>query len=37
HCNYRGFCTVRASNSVFGDPCVGTFKYLDVSYYCRRR
>ncbi|XP_019620297.1 PREDICTED: L-rhamnose-binding lectin ELEL-1-like [Branchiostoma belcheri] len=36
-CNYSSSCVIRASNSVFGDPCGGTFKYLDVSYYCRRR
>ena len=24
-----------ASNGVFGDPCVGTYKYLEVSYDCK--
>ncbi|XP_078701713.1 uncharacterized protein LOC144927849 [Branchiostoma floridae x Branchiostoma belcheri] len=33
-CQGRSSCSVRASNSVFGDPCVGTFKYLEVSYTC---
>ncbi|MEQ2226582.1 hypothetical protein ILYODFUR_028824, partial [Ilyodon furcidens] len=33
-CNGKNSCTVRASNSVFGDPCVGTFKYLEVAYTC---
>ena len=27
-------CTITASNSVFGDPCVGTYKYLEVDYTC---
>ncbi|XP_066266572.1 L-rhamnose-binding lectin ELEL-1-like [Branchiostoma lanceolatum] len=35
-CNGQRACTIRAHNDVFGDPCVGTFKYLEVSYYCRR-
>ncbi|XP_078588906.1 L-rhamnose-binding lectin CSL3-like [Branchiostoma floridae x Branchiostoma japonicum] len=33
-CHGRRTCSVRASNSVFGDPCYGTFKYLDVQYFC---
>ncbi|XP_055366237.1 L-rhamnose-binding lectin SML-like [Betta splendens] len=28
-------CTVTANNSAFGDPCVGTYKYLEVFYTCR--
>ncbi|KAI8521466.1 hypothetical protein Bbelb_012200 [Branchiostoma belcheri] len=27
-------CTVAASNDVFGDPCHGVQKYLEVSYRC---
>uniref|UniRef100_A0A673W695 SUEL-type lectin domain-containing protein n=1 Tax=Salmo trutta TaxID=8032 RepID=A0A673W695_SALTR len=27
-------CIVPASNLVFGDPCVGTYKYLDTKYSC---
>uniref|UniRef100_A0A673W3A6 SUEL-type lectin domain-containing protein n=1 Tax=Salmo trutta TaxID=8032 RepID=A0A673W3A6_SALTR len=27
-------CVVPASNFVFGDPCVGTYKYLDTKYSC---
>ncbi|XP_040902954.1 L-rhamnose-binding lectin SML-like isoform X1 [Toxotes jaculatrix] len=34
-CNGKNSCTVQASNSVFGDPCVGTFKYLQVAYVCQ--
>ncbi|XP_056096482.1 L-rhamnose-binding lectin CSL3-like [Rhinichthys klamathensis goyatoka] len=33
-CDGRKSCTVPAVNSVFSDPCVGTYKYLDVSYVC---
>jgi len=37
HCDGMGSCTVQAKNSLFGDPCSGTFKYLDVSYTCKKR
>ncbi|XP_042336879.1 L-rhamnose-binding lectin SML-like, partial [Plectropomus leopardus] len=33
-CNGKNSCILRASNSVFGDPCAGTYKYLEVSYIC---
>ncbi|XP_029362504.1 L-rhamnose-binding lectin SML-like [Echeneis naucrates] len=33
-CNGKNRCTISARNSVFGDPCVGTYKYLDISYVC---
>ena len=33
-CEDKESCSIEASNSVFGDPCVGTFKYLQVKYYC---
>ncbi|CAH1267833.1 CPAMD8 [Branchiostoma lanceolatum] len=33
-CDARQSCVVSAENSVFGDPCVGTFKYLEVQYAC---
>ncbi|XP_070401040.1 L-rhamnose-binding lectin SML-like [Nothobranchius furzeri] len=35
NCNGENSCSVTASNEVFGDPCFGTFKYLDVTYRCR--
>ncbi|XP_035769228.1 L-rhamnose-binding lectin CSL3-like [Neolamprologus brichardi] len=34
-CNGKNSCTISASNSVFGDPCVGTYKYLEVAYTCQ--
>ncbi|XP_032375877.1 L-rhamnose-binding lectin SML [Etheostoma spectabile] len=33
-CNGKNSCIIKASNSVFGDPCHGTFKYLEVAYAC---
>ncbi|XP_071498203.1 L-rhamnose-binding lectin ELEL-1-like [Diadema antillarum] len=33
-CDRQSSCSVAASNSVFGDPCVHTFKYLQVVYVC---
>ncbi|XP_045079661.1 L-rhamnose-binding lectin CSL3-like isoform X3 [Coregonus clupeaformis] len=33
-CDGKSQCVVQASNSVFGDPCVGTYKYLEVAYTC---
>eukprot|EP00058_Branchiostoma_floridae_P006908 XP_002592396.1 hypothetical protein BRAFLDRAFT_67261 [Branchiostoma floridae] len=33
-CQGKPTCSVSASNSVFGDPCVGTHKYLEVSSTC---
>ncbi|MED6262553.1 hypothetical protein ATANTOWER_021549, partial [Ataeniobius toweri] len=33
-CNGKTTCSVKASKSVFGDPCVGTYKYLEVAHIC---
>ncbi|XP_052450602.1 L-rhamnose-binding lectin CSL2-like [Carassius gibelio] len=33
-CNGRQSCSVSAVDSVFSDPCKGTYKYLQVSYEC---
>ncbi|XP_007234690.3 rhamnose-binding lectin [Astyanax mexicanus] len=33
-CEGKNSCAVPATNSVFSDPCVGTFKYLSVEYSC---
>uniref|UniRef100_A0A672HAA4 SUEL-type lectin domain-containing protein n=1 Tax=Salarias fasciatus TaxID=181472 RepID=A0A672HAA4_SALFA len=36
-CDGKQTCSIRAtSNSVFGDPCGGTYKYLEVDYTCER-
>uniref|UniRef100_A0A668U812 SUEL-type lectin domain-containing protein n=1 Tax=Oreochromis aureus TaxID=47969 RepID=A0A668U812_OREAU len=34
-CNGKKSCTIPATNSVFGDPCVGTYKYMQVVYTCQ--
>ncbi|XP_039459923.1 L-rhamnose-binding lectin SML-like [Oreochromis aureus] len=34
-CNWQNSCTVEAKTSVFGDPCGGTCKYLEVFYTCQ--
>ncbi|XP_057175709.1 L-rhamnose-binding lectin CSL2-like [Triplophysa rosa] len=33
-CNGKRDCSISVNNAVFGDPCVGTYKYLIVSYTC---
>ncbi|OQR88237.1 hypothetical protein ACHHYP_07033 [Achlya hypogyna] len=33
-CRGKASCKVAAENSVFGDPCVGTFKHLTVAIEC---
>ena len=35
-CEGKASCSVLAENKVFGDPCVGTFKYLNVTYSCTK-
>jgi len=34
-CNNRERCSVEASNTLFGDPCHGVAKYLQVLYTCK--
>lgn len=34
-CDGESSCSITVSNSVFGgDPCPGTYKYLDVTFTC---
>ena len=33
-CDGMPSCSLSAINGIFTDPCVGTYKYLDVKYYC---
>ncbi|KAG5282846.1 hypothetical protein AALO_G00035300 [Alosa alosa] len=33
-CDGKTSCSVQASNSIFTDPCIDTFKYLNISYSC---
>ncbi|CAD5122242.1 DgyrCDS10690 [Dimorphilus gyrociliatus] len=37
HCNGKSSCSIRATNSVFGDPCRGIYKFLMIGYICRPR
>ena len=34
-CDGKTTCEIEATNTVFGDPCGGTYKYLTVNYQCR--
>ncbi|XP_028309275.1 L-rhamnose-binding lectin SML-like [Gouania willdenowi] len=33
-CNGKNQCVIKVSNSVFGNPCGRTYKYLEVAYIC---
>ena len=33
-CKDRQTCIVASTNSLYGDPCVHTYKYLTVNYEC---
>ncbi|XP_052819730.1 L-rhamnose-binding lectin ELEL-1-like [Mya arenaria] len=33
-CHNKQVCYLAANNGVFGDPCVGTYKYIDVNFSC---
>ncbi|XP_077417852.1 L-rhamnose-binding lectin SML-like [Vanacampus margaritifer] len=33
-CNGKNSCSILASVNLFGDPCQGTYKYLEVAYTC---
>lgn len=33
-CNGRSSCRLYAKNRIYGDPCWGTYKYIDVKYQC---
>ena len=34
-CDGETSCELEAKNSVFGDTCSGTYKYLEVTYQCK--
>lgn len=36
-CEGKQSCTIPAVNTIFDDPCVGTYKYLEVDYICKRK
>ena len=33
-CDKKSSCSLSASNSIYGDPCGGSSKYLTVDYNC---
>ncbi|XP_054161421.1 latrophilin Cirl-like isoform X2 [Oppia nitens] len=33
-CSQKSNCSVVVSSKIFGDPCPGTLKYLEVQYHC---
>lgn len=33
-CNLKPSCSIGSNNGVFGDPCVGTYKYTEIHYQC---
>lgn len=35
NCQGKQKCMLEATNALFGDPCVGTLKYLLVDYSCK--
>jgi len=34
-CDGKESCVINPTNTVFGDPCYGTYKYLDITYKCK--
>lgn len=35
-CSNKKQCIVPVQSSIFGDPCPGTYKYIEVHYACRK-
>lgn len=36
-CEGKQSCIINPANSVFGNPCPGTEKYVHVDYHCMKR
>ena len=36
-CAGKSSCSIDVTSSVFGDPCPGTYKYLEVHYTCKHK
>lgn len=36
-CNKKVSCSIPADNTIFGDPCVSSSKYLEVDYLCLKQ
>jgi len=35
-CHCESECEIEANNVAFGDPCYGTYKYLNITFICVR-
>lgn len=35
-CSGKQNCSILATHTIFGDPCVGTYKYLEIEYLCTK-
>lgn len=35
-CSGKQNCSVLSTNAIFGDPCPGTYKYLEIEYVCTK-
>lgn len=35
NCNGLQRCFIEAKNGLYGDPCQGTYKYIEVTYICQ--
>ena len=35
-CHHKNSCLLHATNLIYGDPCIGTHKYLSVWYRCMK-
>lgn len=33
-CENKKSCHVNANNDLYGDPCPGTYKYLNITFHC---
>ncbi|CAK8676565.1 unnamed protein product [Clavelina lepadiformis] len=33
-CNYKNSCVLRPINLLYGDPCIGVYKYISMNYMC---
>ena len=36
-CQGQNSCYVYSSHHFYGDPCFGTYKYLEIAYWCNKR
>ena len=34
HCNNKNSCVLNVNNVTLGEPCLGTYKYLNINFTC---